>query len=455
MKRLRVLSWLTIVIVITLSACAPAGPKFQYESDSALRSLTEQTIPVFPAVDFVIFSDPHIYDPSLGTEGSAFEAYLASDRKLLRESPAILNVALSDVVREAPDFVLIPGDLTKDGEASSHALMVSYLQQLQAAGTKAFVVPGNHDVMNGLSSRYVGDQTERVPNVTTDEFAQLYADFGYSQALQRDANSLSYLAEPAPGLWLLALDSTRSSENQEDHEATVGGRFVPATLKWIEDNLAEAARQNKAVIVMMHHGVVPHFSTQPKDFSDYLVEDYAAVSRLFAAYNVRMVFSGHFHAQDIALAAGPANKALYDIQTGSMATYPNTYRLVTISADQQASISSRQIAAIPSHPTDFLAYSRAELLKGIGQITVKTMEGYKVGKAEAESLAPQVAAAFLAHYSGDESLPAGQEIIRTKGLTLIGWVVVTYRKGLLVSLWDDAAPADNTLTINLTTGKAQ
>lgn len=454
MRCLRALPRLLILIVISLSACAPAAPKFQYEGDSALRKLTGQAAPAFPAVRFAIFSDPHYFDPALGTTGSAFEAYLNNDRKLLRESPELLQAAITDIVQDSPAFVLVSGDLTKDGEASSHAQVVSYLQQLKAAGIQAYVIPGNHDILNGQSDRYLGDQTERVPNVTADEFASLYADFGYNQALQRDPNSLSYLAEPTPGLWLLALDSCRYRDNQEGKEETVGGRFSPATLQWIEDTLAEAARQNKAVIVMMHHGVVPHFSTEAKDFGDYLVENYAAVARLFAAYNVRMVFTGHFHAQDISQAIEPGNKILYDIETGSLVSYPDPYRLVTISAAQEATITSKQITAIPSHPTDFLAFSRATLLEGVGLITVKAMAGYKVGQTEAESLAPQVAAAFLAHYSGDENLPAGQEIIRSKGLTLPGWVVVTFRKGLLVSLWHDLAPADNALTINLKTGES-
>ena len=155
------------------------------------------------------------------------------------------------------------------------------------------------------------------------------------------------------------------------------------------------------------------------------------------------------------MAREPDNKFLYDIETGSLVSYPNSYRIVSITAAQQATINSWQIVGMPSHPADFQAFSRATVLEGVGKITIKAMAGYKVGQMEAESLAPQVAAAFLAHYSGDESLPAGQEIIRSKDLTLPGWVVVTFRKGLLVSLWNALAPADSALTINLTTGESQ
>ena len=40
----------------------------------------------FGEIQFAVFSDPHYYDSSLGTTGSAFEDYLMQDRKLLRES---------------------------------------------------------------------------------------------------------------------------------------------------------------------------------------------------------------------------------------------------------------------------------------------------------------------------------------------------------------------------------
>ena len=69
---------------------------------------------------FMVFSDPHFYDPSLGTEGKAFEAYLDEDRKLFRESPELLLEALKIIGDSDVEFVVIPGDLTKDGTAASH-----------------------------------------------------------------------------------------------------------------------------------------------------------------------------------------------------------------------------------------------------------------------------------------------------------------------------------------------
>ena len=125
------------------------------------------------------------------------------------------------------NIVLVPGDLSKDGENSSLELAARYLAQLKAAGKKVYVIPGNHDIKNGLSYSYVGDGKQRVPNITAEQFTQIYADYGYKDALQRDTDSISYVAEPQPGLWLLALDACLYKQNVEDKESVTDGKFSP------------------------------------------------------------------------------------------------------------------------------------------------------------------------------------------------------------------------------------
>lgn len=445
-----------VFMVLSLVACTSSPAyTFKYESDPTLEA-TLKTAPAYPGTSFVVFSDPHVYDSTLGTSGSAFESYLAEDRKMLAESTEIMQAAIDAVKNENASFVLVPGDLTKDGERSSHELVVNYLNQLEAAGKQVYVVPGNHDINNGASVKYVGDSMERVPNITPTEFAEMYGDFGYREALYRDTASLSYVAEPQPGLWLLALDSCRYDENVENEAPITDGKFSVATMDWIEDMLEKAALENKAVIVMVHHGVVEHYVGQEKNYGDYLLDDYPAVSKLFATYNARLVFTGHYHAQDIAEARWTEpDKFIFDIETGSLVTYPSPYRIVSIASSQQAAIETKHIESIPSHPDDFQEFARAYAQSGIEGIAIHAIMGYKVNRAEAEKLAGQVAQAFLAHYAGDENLPPGQEAIKTSGLSIPGWVVVNFRKDLVIGLWHDLLPPDNNITIDLNTGSWQ
>ncbi|MFN3306147.1 MAG: metallophosphoesterase family protein, partial [Candidatus Kapaibacteriota bacterium] len=101
-----------------------------------------------------IFSDPHLYDTTLGTKGLAFDEYLNSDRKMLRESEAILQSVIEMIANDNSQIVLVPGDLTKDGELHNHLLMAKYLRKLESLGKKVYVVPGNHDINNPKSFSY-------------------------------------------------------------------------------------------------------------------------------------------------------------------------------------------------------------------------------------------------------------------------------------------------------------
>ncbi|MBM4447102.1 MAG: metallophosphoesterase [Chloroflexi bacterium] len=435
---------LCAILIIGVIACAPR------------QEVKLEEAPAYPATSFIVFSDPHVYDTSLGTEGKAFEDYLADDRKLLRESTEILEAAIAAIKNEKTSFVLVPGDLTKDGERVSHQLAASYLSQLEASGKKVYVVPGNHDVKNGHSFKYVGDNTERVPNITPEEFAQMYSEFGYKEALYRDPVSLSYVAEPQAGLWLLALDACHYAENIEDEEPITDGKFSAATLEWIEGMLEKAAREKKAVIVMVHHGIVEHYIGQEKNYGEYILDDFPVVSQLLATYNARLVFTGHYHAQDITVQQWPeTNKFVFDIETGSLVTYPAPYRIVNIDTSQKAAVLTKHIESIRSHPADFQDYANAYVLEGIGGIATRTIEGIGVDRAEAEKLAQQVALAFVAHYTGDENLPPGQEAIQTTGLSPRGEIVVKLRGDLVIGLWNDLEPPDNSIIIDLKTGSWQ
>ncbi|MBN1375782.1 MAG: metallophosphoesterase [Dehalococcoidia bacterium] len=441
-----------LMLVLSMAACAQKTA-FKIDSDTALRVSLQKAVD-YPETSFIVVSDTHIFDPDLGTSGKEFEEYLSNDRKLVKESPEIVDAAVAEMISMGVPFVLCPGDLTKDGERASHLLMAQSLAKLKASGKKVYVVPGNHDVRNGHSYRYVDDGKERVPNVSPEEFVEIYNEYGYQDALQRDSNSLSYVAEPVNGLWLLALDSTRHKENIEDEEPIVDGKFSQQTLAWIEASLAEAAKANKAVLIIMHHGVVEHYKGQQKNYGEYIVDDYEDVSRLFAAYNARMVFTGHYHAQDVTLETwtNGGSKFLFDIETGSLVTHPCPWRIVKIGANQQVDISTRYVTSIKSHPSGFPEYGRDYLEEGIAGIAVKTLMGYGISQDEAEQVSSPIASAFVAHYSGDENLPAGQEILSEQGLSPLGWVVIQMRKDLVYGLWEDLPPPDNSVMLDMKTG---
>ena len=213
--------------------------------------------------------------------------------------------------------------------------------------------------------------------------------------------------------------------------------------------------EDKAVIVMLHHGVVEHYHGNDKYYPDYLVNGWRDFSRMLAAYHARVVFSGHFHAQDITLARMPGSGFLYDIETGSLPTYPDPLRVVEISqGDQQMKVASSFIEDLPSYREkgiDFWAYSRDFIEKAGAAIGIKTMRSLGVSERDAEILSPQVADALTANLRGDEHF-TGTEMLGAPGLGLMGKLVVSMRKSQVEGLWTDLEPPDNDVTISLSTG---
>ncbi len=404
-----------------------------------------------PKAKWVVFSDPHYFDPDLGTTGNAFEAVKSRDRKMLAESEAILESVIATLLQLAPDFVIIPGDMTKDGELSGHQKMATFLNTLEESGIDVYLVPGNHDINNPHASSYNGDQATPVPAVTPLEFETLYSNFGFNEAIDRDANSLTYIVEPVEGLWLFCMDACRYSENTAQNFA-VGGRFKASTLQWIKDRLLEAKQLGKMVLGVMHHGLLEHFEYQADYFADFVVEDGESISKDFAMYGMRAVFTGHFHAQDI-VGMTTASSFLFDIETGSTITYRCPYRVMTLGDDYRLTVQSYPITQINYDlgGKDFQTYARDFLTDGVLDIMRTYAEEYGISQADVEDYGPVVIQAALDHLSGDEVMtPEAQALIDE--LRNRGDVYSNEAANVLESIYNDPTPADNDILIHLKSG---
>jgi hypothetical protein len=201
--------------------------------------------------------------------------------------------------------------------------------------------------------------------------------------------------------------------------------------------------------------VVEHFAGQARYFSRYLVRDWEKAADMLASYGVRVVFTGHFHAQDIALRQSASGRAIFDVETGSLVTFPDPVRLVAIDAEtQRMKIESSFVMDLPSFSTrgvDFWQYSRDFTHEGTRRIAAKAMRSYGISSEEASTIAAQVADAFVAHFRGDEHF-TGTEMLGTRGLSPLAGLVVGMRRDLITSLWNDPEPPDNDLVIDLAAG---
>ena len=292
-----------------------------------------------------LISDIHVMSPKLlEREGSAYDSYLNFDPKLLEYSGEVLESLVDEAIKRKPDLVIIPGDLTKDGELVSHQLVVSILTRLRTAGIPVILVPGNHDIDNPEGYYFNGDEKRSAERTSPEQFKQLYADFGYNQAYATDPASLSFVCEPLEGLVLLCLDTNMYENNlfkekgaEKDYNQTAG-RIRPATLTWALDEADKARAKGKQVVLVEHHNIVQHHDAQGSIQSEYIIEDYKSISEKMGRHGVHLAFTGHTHLQDIAAyhyydALKVKNDSIVDVSTGSTISYPNPWRTIRVSND--------------------------------------------------------------------------------------------------------------------------
>ena len=319
---------LAVVLVFTLTVPALAADKPQ---DMNLR--------------IAVMSDLHYLSPDMIAGTEDFEHALNSDRKLLKESSAILYEKFEQVRADKPDILLVSGDLTKDGEQECHAALAKQLQQLQqdVPGLKIYVINGNHDIRNYNAKNFNTADGKAVPATRTEpeDFKRIY-DFVYSDptvlatftpAEGNKAGGLSYVARPVEGLTVIAMDTCRySSDNTSngDDEHETSGAISADLEKWVIEQTAAAKARGDLVIGLEHHGLVPHFDVQPTILPMYLVNGYERIAQEYADAGMSVVFTGHMHAVDIAAMTTKAGNTFYDIETGSALTYPCPVRFVDL-----------------------------------------------------------------------------------------------------------------------------
>ena len=307
----------------------------------------------------LVMSDIHTMAPALVTKnGSAFDNYANNDMRMIAQSGEILDAIVKCAEKQLPWAVLITGDLTKDGERLSHEYVISKLQRLRKLGIKVLVIPGNHDISNPNAKSFNGKKTSAATTINREEFASLYADFGYGADSERDPNSLSYSTVLQPNVMLIAIDSNRDEENllksrgdsiDRYHNA---GRIKPETIEWIAAQAAQARADGMQVIAMMHHHAVQHFDKEQTLLSNYIVDNATQVREQLMDAGIHLILTGHLHVNDIALDYNrEKTDSIYEIATGSAITYPFAYRLLTPSMKwDEVDVTTEYITSVPSCP---------------------------------------------------------------------------------------------------------
>ena len=237
---------------------------------------------------------------------SADFAHIGATGKLVYESYALVVAFLEQVAKGDSNVVIIPGDIVDVGTVAEHEVITSLFAEFEASsGKQVFVAPGNHDFFQ----------------TSVEEFIELYADFGYGDALAIDTQSASYTADLSDEYRLLAIDST--SHGDGPHGMT------QARVDWIDAQCKQAAADGKKLIAMMHHNLLDHYTPTGMIHIGEAVNSDINLADVLAAGMVKYVFTGHIHVQDILSYTADDGTVIYDVVTGALAAYPCAYREVT------------------------------------------------------------------------------------------------------------------------------
>ena len=344
-----------------------------------------------------VASDTHVMAPSLlpddAKKQNAWKSYYAGQRKMLEQSADLFDQLKTTLLDSKPDILLITGDLTKDGEKASHDYVKAGLESLRGAGIKVLVIPGNHDFgQEGNHTQFKADGTTAdAPVLAVADFATYYADYGYTGSTTDPNGSLSYVAEPVKGLVILAIDS---------HTAAIG----QSTLTWLCHQAKTAHDAGKQVIAMMHHPLFPHIQGLDQFISTYSIDNYENVRNSLIEAGVNVILTGHLHISDIAKDwNNDPDKNIYDINTGSLISYPCDYRMLTLSKDRrQLSVSTATLTPTGMTADDCKTWLKDKLKTLLKSRINRSKYARFLSDDNKELFAEMGANAFILHAEGDE-----------------------------------------------------
>ena len=338
-------------------------------------------LPIDGKYRVMLLSDIHVMSPELVTDpnNASYQKMIGNDRKLLKYSYDIFKTYCDTIKALHPDLVLIPGDLTKDGELLSHQAVAEGLQQLLDEGIPSLVIPGNHDIESQMARAYDYDGVKMAETITIDQFAEIYRNFGYGEGMDRDPSSLSYVCEPIPGLVLIAIDDSRVPSKGIDRISDMEfGRITQATLDWVVEKADEARRQDKRVLAMVHHQMMEHFNGQTSFFGSSVTEHGDSIARIFAAHGIKAVFTGHMHIPNASkLWSVDGKDSIYDISSASTISYPSHYRMLLFDEN----LSTMKVVSRPVNATPLLSNlqssARSQVAAALPETVSKLVYAYR------------------------------------------------------------------------------
>lgn len=317
---------------------------------TALLLTAFTTLPTHAQTTIHIVSDTHVLAPEYAAQlkdkyGGGMLTPLSSD---------ILKAAVDSVIAQKVDgentFFLIAGDMSYNGERSSHEFVAAQLARLNASGIQTMVIPGNHDILNnGAKHSKTADGTA-ASMVDRNTYRRIYEPSCY--ATVDESFGLSYVKRLSDRLAIICLDDALDDGGVSYFS---DGALNRETIDWMKAKAQQLHAEKRAVIAAVHHHVIEHhmyehdkmssrmLNATPGMKTNYNISN-ADIQKAFADAGIEYVFTGHYHAHD-AQHTDVTNSegtpmTLYDIATGSLSSINNYIRTLRFTDDDKSTSTS-------------------------------------------------------------------------------------------------------------------
>lgn len=312
----------TLLFSLIIILMTSAGVAFGYQNFIAPERNKADNVRIITATDL------HYLSPRINDKGEALlKLSSKGDGKVVPYSGEIVEAFLDQVIKAKPDYLVLTGDLTFNGEEASHEDLVKLLQNVEANNIKVLIIPGNHDISIPFAYSFRDGFAWETNSVTYPEFYEMYKAFGREDARLKDPASFSYITEVSDKLWIAMIDVNTEGESN---------RVTRETLTWLDTSLAEAKAKGVQVISGTHQNILIH----NERFSDgYLIDNSGDLKKLLESYGVRYNMSGHIHIQNLTLNETGLNEST----TGALSVSPHHFADIVIDRDMNLSYQTETV----------------------------------------------------------------------------------------------------------------
>jgi len=282
---------------------------------------------------FYLLTDSHYVSKKNWVEGNPFTFRERSDQIALKATPEILDTFIDKVIADKQtDTVLFTGDNVNNCDMNSHYEFRERLERLTASGKKVYVIYATHDYSGGgednnwfQACRYTETGTEPIESMNRGGLFEFYYDYGPKQALSVHRESGSYTVKLGDGVRLIAIVDNGDGGGY-------CGLFEDG-VEWLKNEIEVAKKSGDCVLLATHHPVLPPWEVYRHLADNEMYGGYRELWKIMCDNNVRVVFTGHTHIQNIRKYTDKSGSWFVDISTVALANSAGKMRKICVDAE--------------------------------------------------------------------------------------------------------------------------